>query len=242
MWAAFSPHTLFNGICCPAVVCVSWHQQQRKSTLGLRGLVLLVCLCRSGFFFFFFFPELTAIKALLTQWSVGQSSWTHLLASDEKKLCLHASRFLSVISIFALSLKPPSCLCLFSLKRNSGGQVIYIFCFHFPPNTSTRGRKQSDALSHWAHPAHPPTIRQLGCEREREKDKGDYFIKRIVILGGQSIIDEVKKQWWLFFFTVRVGSHCLWVNRIDLMETRLLFFPSHLLDIMLNKCIIHSLV
>lgn len=57
MCMVFSPHTLFNGICCRTVVCVSWHQQQRKSTLGLREPVLLVCLCHLGFF------ELAIIKA-----------------------------------------------------------------------------------------------------------------------------------------------------------------------------------
>lgn len=66
---------------------------------------------------------------------------------------------------------------LISSQRISGGQVIYIFCFHFPPDTSTRGREQSDALSHWAHPALLPT-HQLGCERgpkEEGKWQGRLF-------------------------------------------------------------------
>lgn len=36
-------------------------------------------------------------------------------------------------------------------------------------------------------------VREEGKGRKKE-DKADYFIKRIAILGGQSIIDEVKKQ------------------------------------------------
>lgn len=161
--------------------------------------------------FFFFFPELTAIKALLTQWSVGQSSWTHLLASDEKKLCLHASRFLSVISIFALSLRPPSCPCLFPLKEFQEDKSSIFFVFIFLP---TRLPGDVSKVTHFLTELTPHTSPHTSLAvreglRKRENDKGDYFIKGIVILGGQSIIDEVKKQWWLFFFTVRVGSHCL---------------------------------
>lgn len=54
MWAGFLLQMLFNGICCCSVVCVSWHQQQRKSTQGFRVLILLLCLCVSVFLFCFF--------------------------------------------------------------------------------------------------------------------------------------------------------------------------------------------
>ena len=93
-----------------------------------------------------------------------------------EKLCLHASRFLSVISIFALSLRPPPVPAYF-LSKNFRRTSHLFFCFHFPPDTSTRGREQSDALSHWAHPAQPPT-HQLGCERgpkEEGKWQGRLF-------------------------------------------------------------------
>lgn len=178
MWAVFSPHTLFNGICCPAVVCVSWHQQQRKSTLGLRGLVLLVCLCRSGFFSLFFFfsranhhqssSHTVISRPKLMDTSVGL--WWEKVVPPCFSISVCNFNFRSFTEAPLLSL-------LISSQRISGGQVIYIFCFHFPPDTSTRGREQSDALSHWAHPAHLPT-HQLGCERgpkEEGKWQGRLF-------------------------------------------------------------------
>lgn len=59
------------------------------------------------------------------------------------------------------------------------------------------------------HLTHTSFAVREGIKKREKEDNSDYFIKRIEILGGQSIIDEVKKQWRLFFFTVLVFSGCL---------------------------------
>ncbi len=170
MWAVLSPHTLFNGICCRSVVCVAWHQKQRKSTLGLRGLLLLVCLCRSGFFFFF--VKLTAIKALHHS--------AHRVISRPKLMdtsvglwwesCASISLFLSVILIFPLSLRPLSCPCLFSFKefQEDKSSIFFVFIFlltHLPGDMSKMTHIFS--LSSPRTPTH-----QLCCERGKKEGKG----------------------------------------------------------------------
>lgn len=167
MWAVFSPHMLFSGICCCAVVCLSWHQQQRKSTLGLRGLVLLVCLCHLGFWGFFWFFLLTAMKALLTQWSVGQSSWTHLLASDEKVVPPCFS--ISVCNFsFLFFTEAPFLVLLILFQRISEGEVIYFLFFFIFLLTRLPGdmSKVTHFLTELAHtPKH-----QLCCKRGNKKE------------------------------------------------------------------------
>lgn len=159
MWSGFSPHMLFNRICLHAVVCVSWQQQQRKSTLGFRGAAF-ACLCMPFIFIFIFYFVTNHHQSIAPlhshEQSVGQNSLTNLLALM-RTLCRCASLFLSVISIFSFSphTRPSLWLSfLISFQRVSGGQVIHIFCFHFPPDTSTIGTQATWCTSHWAHPTH----------------------------------------------------------------------------------------
>lgn len=82
------------------------------------------------FLVFFFVFLLTATKALLTQWSVGQSSWTHLLASDEKVVPPCFS--ISVCNFsFLFFTEAPLLFLLILFQRISGGEVIYFFFLSF---------------------------------------------------------------------------------------------------------------
>lgn len=151
---------------------------------------------------------------------------TNLLAADEKLVppCLSISVCDFKFSFYQASPVLPFPAHFFSktFRRMPSIFFVLIFLRTHPP----LGQKQRDARLSGSHPKH-----QLCCW------KGGIQRMRIIIIDG------VKKLMVTFSFLLYPVSLCTFqVNRIDLMETRLRFSPPQLADIMLNKCIIHSLV
>lgn len=175
-----------------------------------------VCWCRSGF------SRLTGHQSFVTL--------SHRLINRPQQLPdTSAGRWRKHLRLsFSFSRISASFFFFFKFSFSSLVVVFFLNLFSiFPPNTSTRRHEQSDAHSHSAHPHTPALL----WEKEGE-DKGNYVIRRTEIPAGRSIIDEDKKQLWLFFFFfffVLLYSFSITasqVNRIDLLETKLLFLPS----------------
>lgn len=125
----------------------------------------------------------TATKALFTQQSVGQSSWTHLLASDEKVVlpCLSVS-VCNFSFLFVTNTQPPTppvpafpfCLKEFQQEKSSIFFFFSVFIFLLT-RLSGDVRKVTHFLTELAPPNTNLAIRE-GIRKRGKEDKDDYFI------------------------------------------------------------------
>lgn len=175
----------YTGTLLPLLLFVCLGIRSRRSLHWPWGFsVLLVYLC-CFFFHFVVFLALCHNFQNPRLWTRGQSCSyisfplmaTRLLAF--KFIFLAENSYIFFSKEFTMG-KFFLCICLF---------IYLFFCSYNPGNMNT-----VTIFSRWACSLQPPTNTNFLLRTRKKEDGDDYFIRWIEILGGQSIIDEVKKQ------------------------------------------------